>query len=94
MIEITGTLEGWCQDNLYAYIIWGNVFGDSKGRFRDGTRIHTSYITPPSEEWKEGAIVTTRNSVYKLGKPYKETPVIRPVAPELIDELKQFLGDK
>lgn len=92
-IKITGRLEGWHQDNLYEFILWGNIFGDSKQRFRDGTRIHTSYIVTPSDEWKEGAVVKTRNSTYLLGTPYKETPVIRAVDPESIDKLKKFYGD-
>jgi len=67
--EITGRLEAWCPDNIYGRILWGTLYGDSKGRWKDGTRIHTSDIMTPKEEWKEGVVIQTRNSTYLLGKP-------------------------
>ncbi len=68
MKKVTGRLEGWHIDNIFPTIIWGHVFEDSKDRFRDGTRIHTSHIKTPPEQWVEGAIVETLNSTYLLGK--------------------------
>lgn len=60
-MKLTATIENW-------HIVWGTVvgeiYGDTKGRFKDGTPIRTSTIVTitPDEE------VITRNSTYKLGK--------------------------
>jgi hypothetical protein len=65
--EITGTLENWRyyhSDDVK--VVYGKIYGDTKDRLSDGTLIHTSYIIK-----QEGDIVYTRNSVYKLGKPYE-----------------------
>ena len=70
MENITGRLEGWHQDNVFPHIIWGNLFDDVHKRWREGTRIHTSNVKTPREEWAEGKVVTTLNSRYLLGKPY------------------------
>ena len=40
---------------------WGEIHGDSKGRFRDGHFIKTSQVVSRS-----GDIVSTRNTRYKL----------------------------
>jgi len=47
----------------------GNVYGSPK--FKDGEYIHTSWLRAYS--LSEGK-VTTRNGVYKLGKPAKAPP--------------------
>jgi hypothetical protein len=55
------------------HVIWDNVFGDIRGRFPDGTYIHTSNLSLNKDRCKEEdflnalAQVQTRNSVYKLG---------------------------
>lgn len=64
-IEIHGTLERWAEDKKYN-VIWGFIYGDTKGRFRDGTWIHTSNIVE-----RKGKIIKTLNSTYKLGKKFK-----------------------
>lgn len=46
-------------------VIWGYIYGDSKGRFVDDTFIHTSRIVNIKDD-----ILETRNSVYKLEEPY------------------------
>lgn len=46
-------------------LLWGEVEGDKRGRWADGTVMHTSGIK--IREFKEGDIVTTRNSKYLLG---------------------------
>lgn len=62
-------LENWYKDSLYN-ILWGNIYNDPAKRWAEGTRIHTSSIKGLHKmELKEGDTVTTRNSVYKLGKP-------------------------
>jgi len=73
MYEVTGRLESWHIDNIFPNIIWGFIYGDAKRRWKDGTRIHTSYIVTPTEEWIEGAEIKTQNSVYLLGKRMKST---------------------
>lgn len=40
---------------------WGYIFGDTRGRFVDGTHIRTSAITKV-----DGNIIHTRNSVYEV----------------------------
>jgi hypothetical protein len=42
--EITGTIENWWYDSMN-HVIWDNVFGDIRGRFPDGTYIHTSNLS-------------------------------------------------
>lgn len=66
--EIHGTIEQWHreQTSRKEFIIYGYVYGDTKGRFPDGTYIHTSGIK--NRKLTKGDIVKTRNSVYKLGK--------------------------
>lgn len=63
--EITGTLENWSYDRHHR-VFWGQIYGDTKGRFRDGTMIHTSACE--FNKNKEGDIIETLNSRYKLGK--------------------------
>ena len=64
---LAGTLNNWVKQlfNDDMCIIWGDLDHDEKGRFPDGSRIHTS-ITPdiPMEE---GDVIETRYSKYKLG---------------------------
>ena len=75
MSKITGRLENWSVDERRfadntEIIIWGNCFEDIHHRFRDGEIIHTSGIKLsdyPVDELKEGMVVKTRNSTYKLG---------------------------
>ena len=64
-MEPTGRIEEWV---LWNGKIWGNIFDDKKGRFEDGIHIHTSSIVPEGQKCKEGAVITTRNSAYLLGK--------------------------
>lgn len=59
--EITGVLENW---HVVGNVVYGDVYGDVKLRFFDGTPIKTSAIRTIGV-----TEVTTRNSVYKLGKP-------------------------
>ena len=70
MSEVTGRLENWkvqrCSDG--EFIIWGHVFDDIQGRFRDGLFIHTSGIDDSLlDELESGYIAKTRNSSYLLG---------------------------
>ena len=74
MTEITGTLENWTYDQLYN-VVWGNVYNDIHNRFPDGGWIHTSDIPGQRNNqkvFKEGDIVKTLNSSYKLGKPHQK----------------------
>lgn len=63
MTKITGKLEQWSKDPMFN-IYWGYVYGDTKGRFRDGTWIHTSSVVKV-----EDGFVHTLNSLYELGEP-------------------------
>lgn len=65
---VTGILKNWSRagtDDLHIY--WGNLYGDTKGRWADGTYIHTSKVTH-TEEMEDHFIVHTLNSVYLLPK--------------------------
>lgn len=67
-MEYTARLENWVKDDTHS-VIWGFVYEDSKGRFRDGTWIHTSYIDADLFiSAKEDDVVKTLNSSYLLGK--------------------------
>jgi len=67
--NITGTLQEWYLQTIgNAIIVWGFIYGDVKQRWCDGTYIHTSAVIN-TEDIKEGGIIRTLNSVYKLGEP-------------------------
>lgn len=64
MEQITGRLENWTiQKYPEGEIYWGSIYGDNKGRFLDGTFIHTSLVTS-----RAGDLIHTLNSTYILGK--------------------------
>lgn len=65
--KVTGRLEKWSYDPTN-HMFWGRVYGDSKGRFADGTYIHTSMCHKPDA--KEGDIIKTHYSTYLLGEKY------------------------
>jgi len=69
MVDVTAELHNVKFVNLSAdaKIAWGNVIGDSKRRFVDGTRIHTSLILKI-----EGDLIHTLNSVYRIVGEYTE----------------------
>ena len=70
--EITGVLEDWkVIPILGRKVLLGYIYGDSKGRFEDGTIVRTSLLTGKTTDLKKGGIVTTLNSVYKLGNKLK-----------------------
>ena len=60
-MELTATIENW---NIVRGTVVGEIYGDTKGRFKDGTPIRTSSIVEITPDKK----VITRNSTYKLGK--------------------------
>jgi hypothetical protein len=64
----TARLEGWIKDPVFN-IIWGYIYGDTKGRFTDGTHIHTSDLMTSGPFFK-GKVVRTLNSFYSLGEPF------------------------
>ena len=70
--RVTGTLEHWWYDDLYN-VVWGIINEDVKGRFVDGTQIHTSDIPKYRKsrkcDAKQGDYIYTLNSIYRLGKP-------------------------
>lgn len=70
-VEYNGILENWYiqkYPRFDGYIILGNIYGDTKGRFYEGQFIHTSLIDNKVKP-KKGKIVPTLNSKYKLGMP-------------------------
>lgn len=70
-MEVTGRLENWEVDPRFCEedetIIWGYIYDDSRGRWPEGTWIHTSGTANCG--FMEGDVIETRNSVYLLGVP-------------------------
>lgn len=67
---LVGQLEEW---QFSGGVVWGKIYGDRKNRFPDGSYIHTSLVLECStRQMKEGSIIETRNSIYRLGKPAVE----------------------
>ena len=69
-MNYTARLENWLMDNKSGCLI-GNIYDDETKRWEDGQKIKTSKILPMSaqtETPKEGALISTMNSVYLLGK--------------------------
>jgi hypothetical protein len=66
--EVTGRIEVWTREQITnkVFIIWGVIYGDTKGRWEDGTQFHTSGIR--NRACKQGDIIKTRNSTYELGE--------------------------
>mgnify|MGYP000344747418 CR=1 FL=1 len=67
-ILLTGKLRNWFYDPT-KNIVWGNIYDDSRSRFPDGTWVHTSDVTTPLEDIKQGEIIHTMNSHYLLEYP-------------------------
>lgn len=66
--EVVGTLEQWSRGPINdegEFVFFGSIYGDKKGRFYDGTSIHTSGSF--DSEAVEGDVITTRNNRYLLG---------------------------
>ena len=67
-MEITGRLEDWYRvDNTF----FGKIYGDQKGRFKDGEMIKTSRAKYIPEDL---SFVQTMNSRYQLGHPFSPKP--------------------
>lgn len=62
--QATATLKRWWR--LGDFLI-GNIYGDTKGRFADGTEVRTSRIAGTTPVLKQGDLVQTANSLYLLG---------------------------
>lgn len=78
-MKITGELRAWSEEKAGPRTIyWGDVYGDIKGRFADGTTIHTSYVKK-LEDCGDHFILVTRNSVYKLMKDQSVQNLLVPV---------------
>lgn len=74
MLEFDAVLEDWVYDPRYR-CIWGFCYDDIKGRFRNGTWIHTSSIPNANpSEYVEGFVVQTLNTKYLLGTPQRDAP--------------------
>ena len=68
--EITGRLIDWEYDGVN-HVVWGHLVEDTRKRFRDGAKIHTSNLSmsrKDAKELKNGDIVKTRNSLYLLSE--------------------------
>lgn len=70
MTEITATLKNATRQKWFGGkdVLIGDVHGDSKGRFEDGERIHTSVIVRELP----GDVFVTKNSTYKVDSWAKE----------------------
>lgn len=72
-VQVTGRLEKWVVDQVHP-IVWGRIFGDTRGRFPDGLWIHTSVVPALAEgaSLSEGQVIKTLNSTYLLGVPFPD----------------------
>lgn len=66
-MKVTAELRDWTKSPGGIY--WGRIYNDTKGRWPDGTRIHTSYVKSEIDNG-DHLLVVTLNSVYKLQKPF------------------------
>ena len=62
--ESTAIIQEAYWDTNYN-VVWGYIWGDSKGRFRDGTWIHTSVVTN-AKPGDKPAVIETLNSTYEV----------------------------
>ena len=69
---LAGKLDHWYKQDIGDgfCVIWGRLDQDMRGRFDDGTFIHTSRT--PNIPMKEGDVVETHYSKYTLGVPEGE----------------------
>jgi hypothetical protein len=61
----------WVQPWGEGRIVHGEIYADSKGRFRDGESVRTSFVLT-----LEGDQLTTRNTRYRLTDPLSFTSVL------------------
>ena len=88
MSKYDAELRDWRKEYIGdGFRIIGKVYGDIKGRFDDGERIYTSYVTA----WIDD-IVTTKNSKYKLVGEAREfkTTILWGEAPEKGDRAETY----
>lgn len=65
MNNITAELRSWSRESFgKKKFLMGKIYGDTKGRWPDGTRIHTSYLVN-EEDAGDDIVFTTRNSIYR-----------------------------
>jgi len=57
-------LENWV---VLKGVLWGEIMGDTRGRFPDGTLVRTSKVEGDPYEFKVGDEIKTKNTTYKLG---------------------------
>lgn len=75
--EVTGRLIDWEYDTIN-HVIWGHLVGDTRERFRDGAKIHTSNLSmsrAAAKTLKTGDLVKTRNSLYLLDERKNSDPL-------------------
>lgn len=86
---ITAKIENWSY-HKDINVIWGEIHGDQKKRWPDGTLIHTSNIPGGRDRsFSEGDVVETLNSKYRLGREYRPPKFI----PSKFDEIPGAKGD-
>ena len=69
MTWYTARLENW-QHSKKENVMFGNIYDDKNGRYRDGELIKTSKLLPQNmqlSEPRENAVIITQNNRYLLG---------------------------
>lgn len=66
-MQVTAILKDWKYDPSWK-VYYGRIYGDTKERWPDGTKIHTSHVVSQHDcDIHEGyTLVQTLNSVYAL----------------------------
>lgn len=72
-------LHNWMRVGMF---LIGQIYADGKGRFADGTDIHTSNIVQI-----EGDLAHTKNTTYKLVNEYKGKAKYPPLTQEQVENL-------
>jgi hypothetical protein len=63
-MKYDATLRNWSEVTIAGItVVYGNIYGDSKKRFRDGDRVRTSRVSTLDRTTN---ILVTKNTTYKL----------------------------
>lgn len=87
-MKITAELRNWHYNEGWN-VFTGDIYDDTKGRWEDGTHIHTSTVVERIDDG-ERELIVTRNSVYviypdKASREDHTEEFVSPATPVAID---------
>ena len=93
--EYDAVLEDWQVVRFTTSQLWGKIYGDEAGRFKDGDEVTTSSLKTTGP-YVEGNIVETRNTRYLLGKrahaSFDDGHLLQNTRDEQIESLRFYMG--